>query len=259
MAQRAKARLIHSTCCEPPVSALISKGAGVSPEIAKRAVAMLEADALQVHLNVPQELAMIEGERSFRGWLSNIASIVKQLPVPLIVKEVGFGLSTEVIRELKQLGVQHFDIGGSGGTNFITIEERRRSAVTSGLTCWGIPTPCATIEAAQEGIPGELISTGGITSPHDCAKAIALGATAVGVAGHFLRTLCQQSEDELLALLEQWKLQLQQLYLMCGARNRQELRQTPVIITGYTKEWLEQRGISPSQFAMRSGRPSNFN
>ncbi len=233
---------------------LANVGAGIDPAVAAQAVEMLNADALQIHLNVPQELTMQEGERNFRGWSDNIAAMVKYIQVPIIVKEVGFGLSKEVLQELKSLGVTNFDVGGYGGTNFITIEQKRSGSHPTGLEDWGIPTACSTIEAFSEGIPGELIATGGISSPLDAAKALALGATAIGVAGHFLRTLCQQSEGDLLALLEQWKLQLKQIYLMCGARNNVEMRQTPLVLTGLTKEWAEQRRLNTELYSNRKSK-----
>lgn len=231
---------------------LANVGAHVAPEMAARAVEMLRADALQVHLNAPQELAMAEGERRFRGWRRNIEELVKFIQVPLIVKEVGFGLNREVVRELKSLGVEHFDVGGHGGTNFIAIEESRRGLHPSGLENWGIPTACATIEAYTEGVPGELIATGGITTPLEGAKALALGATAFGVVGQFLKTLCNQSEANLLETLNRWMTLLRQLYVMCGAKNTAEMRQVPVVITGFSGEWLKQRGISLKAYGSRA-------
>jgi isopentenyl-diphosphate delta-isomerase len=230
---------------------LANVGAHLNPEKAVRAVEMLQADALQIHLNVPQELAMAEGERKFRGWRKNIVELVQHLQVPLIIKEVGFGLSRETVAELKSLGVQHFDVGGHGGTNFIAIEESRRRLPSLGLESWGIPTVCSTVEVYTEGVPGELIATGGISTPLDGVKALALGATAFGVVGEFLRTLCLHSEADLIKTLERWLASLKLLYVICGARDTQAIRQHPLIITGKSREWLQQRGINLSAYANR--------
>ena len=105
------------------VLANVSARSGFS--VALKAVEMLEADGLQVHLNVPQELAMPEGDRDFCGVLDNIAELVKRSPVPVIAKEVGFGLSREAADRLIEAGVEYLDVGGRGGTNFIAIENRR--------------------------------------------------------------------------------------------------------------------------------------
>lgn len=192
---------------------------------------------------------MAEGERRFAGWRRNIEELVESCKVPVIIKEVGFGLSREVIFELKAVGVQHFDIGGAGGTNFIAIEEQRSRRMASGLEGWGISTACSTVEAYKAGVPGQLFATGGILSALDGAKALSLGATAFGVAGQFLRSLCEQSESVLWETAEEWLNQLRRIYLMCGAKNTAAMRRTPVVITGYTAEWLSRRGIDLKEYA----------
>src|SRR5699024_780320 len=101
-------------------------GAGHGLENAKKAVDLLQADAFQIHVNAPQEVVMPEGDRTFRDWLSNIEEIVEGLDVPVIVKEVGFGMSRETIAQLRSVGVEHIDISGTGGTNFAQIENYRR-------------------------------------------------------------------------------------------------------------------------------------
>ena len=95
-------------------------------QTALKAVQMLRADALQVHLNVPQELAMAEGERSFVGTLENIKAIQAGVPVPVIVKEVGFGIAGREARRLVEIGIKALDVAGKGGTNFLAVEAWRR-------------------------------------------------------------------------------------------------------------------------------------
>ena len=97
-------------------------GADVPVEKALEAVELLEAQALQIHVNSPQELVMPEGNREFVTWLDNIASIVSRVSVPVIIKEVGFGMSKELMHDLQQIGVKYVDVSGKGGTNFVDIE-----------------------------------------------------------------------------------------------------------------------------------------
>ncbi|MEQ8201814.1 MAG: type 2 isopentenyl-diphosphate Delta-isomerase, partial [Syntrophomonadaceae bacterium] len=113
-------------------------GANLEAARACRLVDLIAADALQVHLNVAQELAMVEGDRDFRGILDNVARIVDRCPVPVIAKEVGFGLSREAAGKLYRTGVRIIDNGGSGGTNFIAIEHQRRGNFDQQLYEWGI-------------------------------------------------------------------------------------------------------------------------
>ena len=122
-------------------------GSEATIEQALRAVDMIEANALQIHLNVMQELIMPEGDRSFVGMLGRIEAIVRHVPVPVIVKEVGFGILRDNAKQLQDIGVQVLDVGGSGGTNFAAIENARRPAALEWLNDWGTPTSIALLEA----------------------------------------------------------------------------------------------------------------
>lgn len=123
-------------------------GADVLTESALRAVDMIEADALQIHLNAPQELVMPEGGRDFTGWLHQIEQIIKHIEVPVIVKEVGFGVSKETLNLLESVGVKYVDVGGRGGTNFIEIEDHRREQLDyKYLNGWGQTTAISLMEA----------------------------------------------------------------------------------------------------------------
>ncbi|KKM08811.1 hypothetical protein SY88_22150 [Clostridiales bacterium PH28_bin88] len=231
---------------------LANVGASTPWQSASRAVEMIEADGLQLHLNVPQELAMAEGDRSFRSILANIATIVQRVPVPVVVKEVGFGISREAIIGLFAAGVRYVDVGGQGGTNFVAIERARWPEEPGGPPShWGIPTAVSLLEAAGTGLPLQLIASGGIRSPLDTAKAIALGAHLVGVAGPMLRVLITQSETVLTELIKRWQSELQTIMLMAGAGRVVDLARLPVVITGKTREWLSQRGIDTAKYARR--------
>jgi len=229
-------------------------GADLSVEKALQAVEMLEADALQIHLNVAQELAMPEGDRDFRGYLENIGLIKEAVPVPVIVKEVGFGLSKETVSKLKKAGIKLVDIGGKGGTNFIAIEKARAASLLEGETFlnWGLPTAVSLLECLEEMQgEGEIIASGGLTNGWDLAKVLSLGAKAAGIAGLFLKTLMQAGEKSLIKSIEELKRDLKIAMLMVGAKDIPSLQEKPLVILGETAQWLKQRGIKTSKYARR--------
>lgn len=227
-------------------------GAGHSLENAKRAVDILQADALQIHVNAPQEIVMPEGDRSFSQWSSHIESIVRELDVPVIVKEVGFGMSRETIQHLQTLGVRYIDISGKGGTNFAQIENyRRRDYKLDELEDWGQSTPVSLLEASQVVAPDTaIIASGGIRTPLDMTKSLALGAQLTGLSGQFLH-LALKDIDQAIATVETWKETLTKIYTILGARTTQHLANTQLIITGDTAQWCHARNISVTDYATR--------
>ncbi|MDN5347643.1 MAG: isopentenyl-diphosphate Delta-isomerase [Clostridia bacterium] len=229
---------------------LANIGCGARPEEAAEAVEMISADGLQLHLNTPQELFMQEGERLFREWRHNLASVCRALRVPVIAKEVGFGLARETALALFLSGVRLLDVGGAGGTNFLAIEGRR-AGQKNGVLEWGIPTAVSLVEVVSLNLPVQVIATGGIRSPLDAAKALALGADLVGIAGYFLEVLVDAGEEALVAEIESWKETLRYICLMVGAKAPEELRRKPLIITGRTREWLLARGVDVERFGRR--------
>lgn len=240
---------------------LANLSADADPGAARRAVEMLEANILQIHLNAAQELVMPEGDRDFTGWLKGIERLVAALPVPILVKEVGFGLSREVVRQLYEVGVRAVDVGGRGGTNFARIEARRAAEaggtaeyrLDPGLEGWGIPTACALLEVAGLGLPGlDVVASGGITHGSEAAKALALGACAVGVAGPLLRACLAGGEAAAAAFVENFLLDARRAVLLAGAQNLAALRRRPVVILGETGRWGERRGVDLQALAQRS-------
>jgi isopentenyl-diphosphate delta-isomerase len=231
-------------------------GAGVKPEMALAAVEMIEADALQLHLNGVQELTMAEGDRSFHGLAENIEKICRLVPVPVIVKEVGNGLSKEVAGQLAQLGVQGVDTGGSGGTNFAAIELNRfPRAHLDGLRFWGIPSAISlleVLEALEGGAPKlHVFASGGVTCAQQVLKALVLGAVAVGIAGCFLHILQQDGPAALRKAIAKMTEELKIMMLLCSVSNINQLKKVPVVITGLTGEWCVQRGINTQKYAQR--------
>lgn len=235
---------------ENPDGVIIANvGAGSDLTTALQAVEMINADALQLHFNVPQELAMPEGDRRFRGIIDNVMKITEKCPVPVIAKETGFGLSRESVARLFEAGVRFFDCGGQGGSNFIAIESQRGGIFDDELDDWGIPTAVSLAEMVYLQLPINIIASGGIRSAVEAAKALAMGADMIAMAGPLLKILVQQGVDELEQYLHYFLYRLQAVLLMTGSQNVNELRQKPVLILGDTAERLRARNIDPIKWA----------
>ena len=229
-------------------------GAYATVDAAKRVVDMLAADALQIHLNAAQEISMPEGDADFRGWLRRIEQMVHQLSVPVIVKETGCGMGMEQIRMLSAVGVAAVDIGGAGGTNFLAIENfRTGQKLSQDLLAWGIPTAVSALEAIEVLPPTtDLIVSGGVRTPLDAAKALAIGAAAVGIAAPLLRLTEQSDVAAAVLWLEQYLKTLKKLALLLGRQSVAELRSQPMVIGGKTSAWLSARGIAVDKYARRN-------
>jgi len=231
---------------------LANLSAAAPPELAAAAVEMVSADGLQLHLNIPQELAMQEGDRDFRGIIANIVEVASFLEVPVIVKEVGFGLSRESIAAIYNAGVRYVDIGGQGGTNFIAIESMRSGReFGKEMLNWGIPTAVSLLEARSLGLPLFVVASGGLKTGVDVAKAVALGAGLAGIARPFLKELLEKSEEALLNMVIGIIHELRLVMLMSGAGNLEQMANKPVLITGRVAEWMDRRGIDISMYARR--------
>jgi isopentenyl-diphosphate delta-isomerase len=219
-------------------------GAYAEPEMAQKAVEMISADALQVHLNIPQELMMAEGDTDFRGYRRKIEKIVRAVDVPVIIKEVGFGIAKEQAAIFKEIGVLAIDVGGKGGTNFMEIERRRGHIKTNmDLIDWGVPTAISILEA-RAGAPGlDIVASGGINSGLLAVKSLALGANAVAVAGMAAKILLSEGREALVLRLKNCLKELKMVMVMLGCSSIEELHRTPLVITGRTREWLQERSI----------------
>lgn len=226
-------------------------GSEATVDQAKAATDMLEANALQIHLNTIQELTMPEGDRSFVDALVRIEAIVKSLEMPVIVKEVGFGMSMETVRKLHSIGVQAVDVGGFGGTNFAKIENERREKLLSFFNDWGIPTAVSIIEAKETFPELSIIGSGGIQHSLDSLKALTLGASATGLAGKVLKTLIDDGMESLIVDIQEMKDELKLMMTALGAKSIPELQRVPVIISGSSHHWLNERGIDTKKFSQR--------
>ena len=216
--------------------------ASATPDVALQAVDMLEADALQLHLNPAQELFMEEGERDFRKVAENIASILEISPVEVIVKEVGFGISGETAEILSAGGVSWIDVGGSGGTNFIKIENKRaKKRFLEPPVQWGISTAASLLEVKNAASFVNVIASGGIRTPLDIVKCFALGAKAVAMAGPFLELVTKRGAQELIQFISHLQQDVERLLLLSGVKNPQEMQKIDIVITGKLREWQLQR------------------
>ncbi|QMU07726.1 type 2 isopentenyl-diphosphate Delta-isomerase [Levilactobacillus suantsaii] len=218
-------------------------GAGHTVAQAQRVVDMLAADALELHVNTAQELIMPEGDRAFH-WLDGIGETVAALNVPVIVKEVGFGMARETLTRLAAVGVHYVDLGGRGGTNFATIENfRRPQKDLDYLANWGQSTVESLLEA--QAVPDlTTIATGGIRNPLDIAKALALGATVVGSAGQVLHHLLKTDEDATAKFLLNWQDGLRRIMTLLGARTVADLRQQPLLFSPELENYRRQRQLN---------------
>ena len=172
---------------------------GYGAEECRRAVDLVEADALVLHLNALQEALQPEGDSNFAGLLAKIEAVCASLPVPVIAKEVGWGISADDARRLVQAGVAAIDVAGAGGTSWSQVEMHRTTdpeaaRLAAAFVNWGIPTAEA-IRQVRHALPEiPLIASGGLRSGTDIAKGIALGADLGAMAGPFLRAAAESPE-----------------------------------------------------------------
>jgi isopentenyl-diphosphate delta-isomerase len=198
----------------------------------RKAVDAIRANALILHLNPMQEVLMTDGNTNFSGLLTKIESVCKKLGKPVVAKEVGWGISSEVAKKLINAGVSAIDVAGAGGTSWAEVERYRtqdqvKKLIAAGFRGWGIPT-AESLTAILGRIPGSMIfATGGIKNGVDITKAIALGAALGGMAGPFLRA-AENSEEELReftrAVIEQIKIAM----FSVGAKNLKDLRKQKI-------------------------------
>lgn len=231
---------------------LTNIGAGRNAKDAEKVIDMMEADGLQVHLNVPQEIVMPEGDWDFSDWQDNLTDILTTIKKPIIIKEVGFGMSRETIQQLLTLGARNIDVSGNGGTSFTQIENtRRKKREFDYLDNWGQSTVISLLEAKSFSHDGNILASGGIRNAFDIFKALSLGAQAVGVSATFLDKLLSKGVDETIAMIESWKNELRHLYVLTDREKTADLIKNPIIISGHPKEWAELRNIDLKKYAQR--------
>lgn len=200
----------------------------------RRAVEMIEADALILHLNALQEAVQPEGNTNFKGLLGKIEAVCRELEVPVIVKEVGNGIGVEVARRLVDAGVAAIDVAGAGGTSWSEVERFRHTqdrgrSIAATFAGWGIPTTEA-IKEVRAALPDiTLIGSGGVRTGLDVAKAIALGADVVGSAAPYLaQAVGERGVEAIVDGLRGFQEELRIAMFCTGAADLAALRNTPL-------------------------------
>ncbi len=197
-------------------------------------------DALAVHLNPAMEVVQPDGDRDFRGGLDTIRRLLDELGLPIVVKETGCGLSRRVGERLVATGVQSVDVSGAGGTSWVAVEMHRAEGPGRALGArfreWGIPTAASV--AQLRGVGLNIIATGGIADGLTAAKALALGANAVGIARPFLKAQAQgvqALEYAITAVIAE----LRVACLLTGSADVNALRSAPTVIGPTLQRWVD--------------------
>ena len=208
------------------------------------------ADALCIHLNPAMELVQADGDRDFRGGLETIARLSKELSVPVIVKETGCGIAPRLAGRVLGAGARGIDVSGAGGTSWVGVETLRAEAqgdskarsLGEAFWDWGIPTAVCVAGSAK--ICAEknalLVATGGVGTGLDAARAIALGASLVGIARPVLKALREGGREGATAFLDAVKTELRTAMLLTGSRDVAALRKAPRVLSGELLGWLAQ-------------------
>ena len=223
----------------------------------KKAIEIIDADAVAIHLNPLQEAVQPEGQTSFKGILEKIGEIASAVDKPVIVKETGSGISAEDAKKLEAAGVKGIDVSGAGGTSFAAVEYYRAKGKENSVQRflgdafwdWGTPTVASLIETTQT-VKIPVIASGGVRSGADMAKALALGASLASLSQPVLQAAvkgAKDTESALAFLMEE----LRNAMFLVGAGKMEQLAKVPVVVTGKTAEWLKTRGFNVDNYARR--------
>lgn len=201
----------------------INLGLDKDPNLILDAIEKTKAQYIQLHTNPLQEIVMPEGDHNFESWLSTLTEVSKKSPIPVILKETGFGMNEETIKLAIDLNLAAVDVSGMGGTNFARIENGRREDKSTYLENIGYTTAESLEFAAPYRDKIDIIASGGIRNPLDVVKCLALGAKAVGVSKTFLEILVNDGKEALIDEIEKWKKELKFLMILMNAKNIDEL------------------------------------
>ncbi|HJQ85098.1 MAG TPA: type 2 isopentenyl-diphosphate Delta-isomerase [Candidatus Binatia bacterium] len=210
----------------------------------ERLVRAVGADALCLHLNPAQELIQPGGDRDFRGGVDTIRRLVGELPLPVVVKETGCGISRPVGERLAAAGVRTVDVSGAGGTSWVKVEALRAGAAERELGTlfadWGIPTAASLL--AVRGLGFDVVASGGIRTGLDVAKAIALGARVAGVALPVFRAFRQGGHAAAGEFITRLVAGLRTAMVLTGAQDVERLGRVPVVLGSRLREWDKAEG-----------------
>ena len=206
-----------------------------------KAIEALDPLFLQVHVNLMQELIMVEGSRNFGEWENNLQKFVQNINIPIVLKEVGFGMTEATVKKGIELGIKTFDISGRGGTSFAFIENMRRENGLHYLDNWGQTTVSCLLNLKNYVDKVEVIASGGVRNPLDIVKSLVLGAKAVGISKVILELVVKYEVEKVIEIVENWKNECRMIMCALNANNIEELQNVIYFLYGKTLEFFMQQ------------------
>ena len=219
----------------------------------KRLIDTSGISALCIHLNPAMEVVQPEGDEDFRGGLKCLERLVNELPIPVIVKETGCGISKSVAKKVKDLGVRSIDVSGAGGTSWVAVETHRavdhKKSLGEQFWDWGIPTAASVIQCSEEGI--SVCSTGGMKNGLMVAKAVALGADCGGLARVVLQAYDAGGQSGAKDFLERTIQEIRIAMLLTGSKAIADLQRQPLVLGDRLLKWIpKSASVRGRQFSM---------
>lgn len=219
----------------PQILLATNIGLDKSVDLGLQTVADMDPIFLQIHINLMQELLMPEGERTFQNWESNLKDYVEQIKVPLVLKEVGFGMDRQTVERARAIGIKTFDISGRGGTSFAYIENQRGEG-RSYLNNWGQSTVQTLLNVQDLSSEVEILASGGVRNPLDIVKSLVLGARAVGMSRTMLSLVERFPEEKVIDIVNGWKEDLAIIMCALNCKTVVDLRQVNYLLYGKLKD-----------------------
>ena len=216
----------------------------------EKIIDMVKANALAIHLNPLQEAVQMEGEPFYKGFLDKAQEIIEDCEVPVIAKETGAGISKEAAEKVVKAGFSAIDVGGLGGTSFSKVEyyralnngDKEMAEISKTFSNWGIPTVLSILEVRTvTNLP--LIATGGIRSGVDIAKALRLGADLAAVGRPVIQAAFKEGSQGVKKYLKRLIKELRITLFLIGAKDLEELRSKPVVLSPRILNWINQRKL----------------
>jgi len=204
-------------------------------ELGLQTVDEMQPIFLQVHVNLMQELLMPEGEREFRSWKKNLENYATKMPVPVVLKEVGFGMDLKTIQMAHAFGIKTFDISGRGGTSFAFIENQR-GGDRSYLNEWGQTTVQSLLNLQDVVDTVEILASGGVRHPLDMVKCFVLGAKGVGISRTVLELVEKYPVEQVVNIVNGWKDDLRFIMCALNCKTIADLRNVDYLLYGKLSE-----------------------
>ncbi len=204
-------------------------------ELGLQTVDEMQPIFLQVHVNLMQELLMPEGEREFRSWKKNLENYATKMPVPVVLKEVGFGMDLKTIQMAHAFGIKTFDISGRGGTSFAFIENQR-GGDRSYLNEWGQTTVQSLLNLQDFVDTVEILASGGVRHPLDMVKCFVLGAKGVGLSRTVLELVEKYPVEQAVDIVNGWKDDLRLIMCALNCKTIADLRNVDYLLYGKLSE-----------------------